>query len=431
MDGSFLPLLRTGLAAAAALDTLRGRGWRAEPLARHAYRGGVVAKIFYDFLAVPRVYTAIGHRTGIPNSARLLIDLLAVAGMWRSQPWLHWFTPLPHQAARGAQHRHAANTLPILDRPWPAATVAARLILCLWRANRDTVPGDTPSPGKFLAVYRRSPWSLGYTLLAHGFVGVIYYRFLTIYWDTRRRWLHRVTDPVTRLRFRLSYDSFVIAGMYNLHECLCAVAAYTGRPLPARAHDAISETLLCTYTAVLVLGFHGPVHWLAQCRAYREIRPLWQAIFQVIPGIARWSPRPPCANGLAILAPGSISRLLRGLVYETWDGISTLHPYRSEEVARRARSACRAADLPDDETAIVVEAAVIRAALRAPCGRPTPPTDAFALPPRAGHNILEQADYLERLARAFATSPIVERVTSDQGACSAQLRCPHARGDAG
>lgn len=412
MGRSFLPLLRTSLTAAAVLDALRGHGWAAEPLARRAYRGALVANTLYNFLAVPRVHAAIGHRTGIPNGARLLIDLLAVAGMWRSQPWLHWFTPLPHQAMRGGQQRHAANTLPILDRPWPMATVAAGLILCLWRANRGRIPSETSTPGEFLAAYGRSRWILGYTLLAHSFVGVIYYRFLIIYWDTRRRWLHRVTDPVTRLRFRLSYDAFIVAGIYNLHECLCAVAAYTKRPIPARAHDALSDLLLCTYTAVLVLGFHGPVHRLAQYRAYREIRPLWQAIYRVIPGIARQPPRPPRTYGVPTLPGESIGRLLRGLVYEIWDGISTLQPYRSEEVARRARSDWQAANLPDDEMAIVVEAAVIKAALRAPDGQLTPPIDAFALPSRAGHNILEQADYLERLARAFATSPIVERATS-------------------
>lgn len=101
-------------------------------------------------------------------------------------------------------------------------------------------------------------------------------------------------------------------------------------------------------------------------RAYRSLRPLWQALYLKDPGIALDAPR------LGLVRWQSILRRLPDLDYqvsrrviEVRDGILALRPYIDSDSAHHARLAVAQLELPAYEVDAAVEAEEIRQALTA------------------------------------------------------------------
>ncbi|MCZ1012560.1 hypothetical protein O1L68_43525 [Streptomyces lydicus] len=145
--------------------------------------------------------------------------------------------------------------------------------------------------------------------------------------------------------------------------------------------------------------------WWNNYRTYRRLHPLWLAMYQELPEIVL---HPPDST-----LPNLNYRLYRRII-EIRDGQIALRPYMNSEVAEKAAELGREAGLAPDELWAVVEAAQLKAALRAKrmggsapvaasAGHDSPtPSDLSS-----GDDLASEAHWLSRLARAFTHSPVV------------------------
>lgn len=105
-------------------------------------------------------------------------------------------------------------------------------------------------------------------------------------------------------------------------------------------------------------------------RAYRRLRPLWEALYERDPGIALDAPQPGIARWRTM--PQRLRDFdyhLSRRVVEVRDGVLALHPYLDPDVAQRARVSAAQRGLSREEADAAVEAEQIRAALDV-SGRP-------------------------------------------------------------
>jgi len=116
----------------------------------------------------------------------------------------------------------------------------------------------------------------------------------------------------------------------------------------------------------------GLVVRFRRLRAYRQLRPLWQALYERDPGIALDAPRVGRARWWRTLTrPKEVGRRISRRLIEVRDGMLAMHPYLDPYVAEGARREAAERGLSGTDLAAAAEAEQIRAALEASL-RPNP-----------------------------------------------------------
>jgi uncharacterized protein DUF6545 len=153
--------------------------------------------------------------------------------------------------------------------------------------------------------------------------------------------------------------------------------------------------LLVIVGAVLPAAVTG----LGRHRRYRQLGPLWRALYRVDPAIAL---DPPAVPDFLML--GRIRLRLYRRVIEIRDGLLALRPYRDPAVATAARERANRAGLHGARLDAAVEAAVVAAALRARAdGRP--PRDPGHTDVTGGEDLAAETAFLGQLASAYRALP--------------------------
>jgi hypothetical protein len=156
---------------------------------------------------------------------------------------------------------------------------------------------------------------------------------------------------------------------------------------------------------------------LADLRDYRTLRALWEPLSAIDPAMIH---RP--LSLADRLRPGP--RLLLRVI-EINDWLHRLRDHRDPVITRLATAAATTAGLGPDETAALVEAARIRAALenRSSPANAAGPAEASEVdaPEQAGHAFASEQERLVLVARAF-TSPLLSEVLRSAPEAAAALR---------
>jgi hypothetical protein len=134
-------------------------------------------------------------------------------------------------------------------------------------------------------------------------------------------------------------------------------------------------------------------------RALRQLRPLHSALCEAVPE---------ATNAAASVGRSSTRLRLYQQVIEIRDAALALRRYRDPDVATAVAAAGRAAGLATVELTAVMEAAVLADAMHARnAGHPVrQQADEAALPPTIGADLRSETDWLVKVSRAFAESPL-------------------------
>lgn len=179
----------------------------------------------------------------------------------------------------------------------------------------------------------------------------------------------------------------------------CAFAA----TLPA------AVALAAAGAALPVLAAAGAAAWRSWChlQMYRTLEPLWERLQFAFPQIVL-----PEHGGRS--RPDLTFRLYRRVI-EVDDGCVLLRPYMRPGVAAAAARAAAGYGLRGDALRATVEAAEIAAALRA---HRAASTDDRPPPDHANSDVTaldQQTVWLTKVARAYATSPLVYQLVTRHG----------------
>lgn len=410
--------LTTACSWLAACFAIRRPPWPTGALAQAAFRRSVVAYCGWCTLFLPPVYRAVDRVLGLPNGTRVVLAVTALAGAFATQPWLHWFVPPGSKPERERPGARGRAGLALLDSPVLFALAVAGTIASFLLIRRPANVASEPLNGAFLVAYGRDCWLLGFLLLTHGYVAAVYLRLIAAYLPVVRTSLHRFPDPIARCRFQCHVYTAMLGLLYNLHELARAVLYYAGLPAHPASHSAAASLMLALYNVAHLWCYYGSFRWLAHYLAYRQFGPLWWALYRAIPTVAHRQPWSRHTDGVWV-GPRAVGDRLRARIYEIWDGISTLYPYRPAALAQRARVACAAAGLPEEEVEPVVEAVVLRASIEGKGRQPLPVAGRLPLPDYPQESLGAQIAFLQRVAWAWAHSPIVASMLAD-GASTAE-----------
>jgi len=185
------------------------------------------------------------------------------------------------------------------------------------------------------------------------------------------RFARMMTASWLRTGLRATAVGALISLVYVADRLTDVVVAHFGVNLAA--WDPLPEAGASIGSMLIMLGMTmhmwGPrasdlAHRSRRLRAYRQLRPLWEALYTRDPGIALDAPSAGLARWRAI------PRKLRDFDYhvsrrviEVRDGVLALQPYLDPDVARCARAAAVQDGLSADELEAAVEAEGIRVAL--------------------------------------------------------------------
>ena len=347
-------------------------------------------------LAAPWISVRVDDALGVPNVATLLIygsDVVHTA--FAQLLLLAWTHPREQVWTRFR---------------WRALAVAMALASMAVLFLMASVPAERPTD--FNEVYATTPYVTEFLLVFYLTFGASMAALGQLCW--------RYAGMVGRLWLRRGLRLVAIGTAFGLGYCVCEmiyIGARLGGENPRAWHLAAlfiagaGAPLLC---AGLTLPAWGPQlsaarAWLHSYRSYRQLRPLWLALYQAVPEIALVPPASAAADLLPIRDLGF--RLYRRVI-EIRDGRLALRPYFSPQVTAAARRHARAAGLRGDELEATVEAAGLRAALRGKTSGSTvttltPTDDGDQSPSLVGVSLSEESAWLVRVAQAFRHSLVV------------------------
>jgi hypothetical protein len=335
----------------------------------------------------------LGQRLGAPH--RLLTDAATMAAMCAvlallvvsGQPW-------------------AEARLKILHRLTSLTACVTGMALC---AASGTGSGET----------------LIYFTLYVAFLGATLAEILAISWHQARYTWQR---PLGHACYLLAHAGALAGAAALAGQAVWAVAT-TPHMLPpmlpaARSCAGLASPPQCVFTVALpsasvllcVIGVALPVlgggvagmwRFWRHVWMLRALRPLWERMRHTFPQIVL-----PEHGTRGRLDPAF--RMYRRVI-EIGDGRAMLRPYMRPGVSAATASAAARLGLRGDELRATVEAAEIVAALRARRN-----ADCFDPPPRPDHanaevpDLTAEAAWLVKVARAYATSPIVYSLVANQ-----------------
>lgn len=277
----------------------------------------------------------------LPNLVLFLGDLLAMGASFCVLAMLtHTFTC--HDDAVRRYIRNEAIAL--------AAAGAAMAVLLL--------AADTRTSPQFAATSMLNPYAVAYEVLyllsmAWGMTGFL--------WLIRRH-VRSDNNPRMRLVLRVNAAAGGVGLLWGAWKITTLIAPHVGLHLPVD-RGTVSELLASVLVGLVGIGCTVPAWstWLAartdRARAHRAIEgitPLWQTLITAVPGVAFDS-----GNGT------DVTYALYRKVIEIRDAQMALRAICQTDVADRARAAARRHGIPPgSDTALVVEAAQLAAALR-------------------------------------------------------------------
>lgn len=183
--------------------------------------------------------------------------------------------------------------------------------------------------------------------------------------------------------------------------------------------DEVAEAAILACSVVLIAigsGYEALARrWftlagnIAMRRSLRRLHPLWRALCIAVPYIAL----SPATAGRSLLpVPFATRDQLYRRVMEIRDGLLALRPYAAPEVRAHALGQAYAAGLAGPAAAAVAEAVWLEVARRAKTAGAAPTPHARAARPVGGHDFPEEVRWLERIATAHASSPLVAQLVN-------------------
>ncbi|WP_314173994.1 MAB_1171c family putative transporter [Streptomyces winkii] len=144
--------------------------------------------------------------------------------------------------------------------------------------------------------------------------------------------------------------------------------------------------------------------WAANYRAYHRLYPLWSALYRATPEIAL---NPPAPSFIERFRPGDLRYRLYRRVIEIRDGLLVMRPYMDAEAAAEATRKAHEAGLEGDARDAAVEAARLKAALRAKAeDQSVPGGPSGGDPPsHASGDYAGELGWLLKMAKAYADAP--------------------------
>jgi hypothetical protein len=275
--------------------------------------------------------------------------------------------------------------------------------------------------GDFGGLYASRPELAGYIVLFLAFFGTALTELLVLAWRYTRLarghgWLRAGlllmgAGSLPGLAYVAEKAVYVFTQVAHLPPPFTSAQGCSTLLTPPQC--AFSVTLPITTVFLTATGATLPVWgpalaWPFRCyrnwRAVQALGPLWEDIYQAFPGIALPEPGDSARWDLAL-------RLYRRVI-EIDDGRLLLRPYMSEAVTAAATVTATQRGLRGDELRAAVEAAEITAALRAYRGGSSAPAPLaeHATPDRV--DVLREAAWLAKVARAYATSPVVRNLAT-------------------
>ncbi len=238
-----------------------------------------------------------------------------------------------------------------------------------------------------------SPWVFEYIL---AYVVAQLPLYVAIMW-LGLRYARLADTAALRVALRLVVAGTALASVDLVNKAVLSASYRFGFADPF-GHTAFARKVLPTAAYLLVLvgaALPAAVGWLGRYRRYRQLGPLWRALYRADPAIAL---DPPAVPDFLVLARLRLHLYRR--VIEIRDGLLALRPYRDPAVAAAARERATRAGLDGPARDAAVEAAVVAAALRA---------KAEGLPPRGdaetavagGADLAEETAFLGLVASAL------------------------------
>lgn len=367
--------------------------------------GGVLFSVAVALtLLLPEIYSAVGRATQVPNLALLLANASTIATCWAVQLYL----------------LRVSYVGDVLRVRWASALFVAVLVALvalfalapLDREARDFTGtyGDAPFVLEYRAVF------LAYLGLSAGALARSAWR-----WGGRAATILRGTTSSLPLGLRLVAIGGCAGLGYVANELARMVLPRIARNYPLPAPNTISQVLVIAAVTLMVLGSLLPAWrarfrlgalraWVTRYSEYRQLFPLWLALYRAVPRIAL-APTASVRAELQALIDLPFRRRRRAV--EIRDGIVALSPYLDADVAALAERHTRAAALPPDEALVAINAAVVAVAIHSyPTGLRAERRTNLPLT-TGGGDIAGEIAYLARLARAFRYSPVV-RATVQQ-----------------
>ncbi|MBB4910850.1 MAB_1171c family putative transporter [Actinophytocola algeriensis] len=208
----------------------------------------------------------------------------------------------------------------------------------------------------------------------------------------------RIADTTAlRVALRMVVTGITLAATYLVNKVIVGAASRMDFDY-AFGRTTIPGKILPTTAYLLVLiGAVLPamLAWLSRHRRYRQLGPLWRALYRADPAIALDPPTVP-----DILVLRRIRLRLYRRVIEIRDGLLALRPYRDPGIATTAHHRATQAGLHGQRLHATVEATVIAAALHARAAdHPPRTTDDTTI--AGGDDLATETAFLGLVARAY------------------------------
>lgn len=352
-------------------------------------------------ILLPSVAAWIDQVTRSPNLSRLLGNEVVLVAAWAVQIFV--FLNLDYRGD-GARSR-------IRFGSW--SLVAVLIVMTVLFAHAPVHQESTD----FWPRYGTARFMLEYRLVYLAYLAFAIVNIIRHSWN----YAGMADQPSLSVGLRLVAIGGVLGGAYVTHEGLRVTALALGIHNAFLDSDTVTRVFIAGSVALMVAGVTMPAwgnrlhipnlyYWLVRHQMYRQLHPLWHALYETSPRLALAPPRSRLSDALTIR--DLEFRLYRRIV-EVRDGSLELRPYVDPGVIERARDLSRSADLPEEEAQAVVEAASLAAAPNARKMGRAPHSPAFPFELHGGTDVSSEGAVLVRVARYFQTSPIVEAVVRE------------------
>ena len=298
----------------------------------------------------PPAYAAIDHQLDTPNLAILIQSLCGITSALCSQV-------LMLQALDPARARRRLRLRAAL-----AATVAVTLTAVFFVAHFTV---DAPS--NFLDRYTGQPATWAFVLTFLAFIGAA----AVDVFQLCIRYAKTAATRAVAIVARLLATSCIVALTYVTIRTILVINAEPRTPV-AGPDLAVSQLLIsisiCIIVASLALPAFAapllrPARMPSRSHQYRQLHPLWLALYQAMPEIALQPPRRPERNFTRPATTHAWSLLYRRLI-EIHDGLRRLQPYLDPSLRTTVAQQAIDAGAPPDEAAAAGTAAAIADALQ-------------------------------------------------------------------
>lgn len=387
MDMSLVYYIAAFITLAAAGYKARGlRGATAAPTLR-AFCVTLLALGLALLVLAPSSRPVLDGWLGVPLLARWLGNGLTLVAACAIQTVLAHFT-------RGAESPPPRTRLRVVI-----------LLLAVTAMGCLLLPARVDDEGAISYLAAGNPQVLAYLLIYLCYLGVAMADALLM----AARYARHTPSRYLRLGMRLIAAGSAVGLVYVAHKIGLTVLRYID--VPTGKAEVASPALAITASLLLVIGSTigtwgpGVQERIAAWRSLRRLRPLWEPLREAFPEIV-------------LKSAGDVRTRQYRRVIEIGDGQLRLRPYQDPALPGRATALASAAGLTGHELRATVQAAVLAAALTAKKAGHPPHADAETIGAGTGPAIPADLDgevaWLEQVAQAFASSPIVRQVAAEQ-----------------